>query len=85
MKRGASRCFYATFPHQSLKTTYLAEYLTIKQLITFLITHLKPIKKFFVGKCGEYQIFFVTLQRNSEKDRLKAVRSKILDRYAIRD
>ncbi len=25
------------------------------------------LKFFFVGKCGEYQIFFVTLQRNLEK------------------
>ena len=25
------------------------------------------IEKFFVGKCGECEIFFVTLQRNSEK------------------
>jgi hypothetical protein len=33
------------------------------------------IEKIFVGKCGEYEIFFVTLQRNSEKDRQKAVRS----------
>jgi hypothetical protein len=44
-------------------------------------------EKFFVGKCGEYQIFFVTLQPNSEKDRLKAVRSRtttLLDRFAVR-
>ena len=32
------------------------------------------VEKFFVGKCGEYQIFFVTLQRNLKKDSLKAVR-----------
>ena len=40
-----------------------------------------------MGKCGEYQIFFVSLQRNSEKDRLKAVRSRpttLLDRFAVR-
>ncbi len=35
------------------------------------------LKHFLWGKVGKYQIFFVTLQRNSEKDRLKAVRSWI--------
>ena len=43
-------------------------------------------EKFFVGICGEYQIFFVTLQPNSEKDRLKAVRSRtstLLDRLRL--
>ena len=37
-----------------------------------------------MGKCGEYQIFFVTLQRNSEKDRLEAVRSKTASLLEVR-
>jgi hypothetical protein len=35
----------------------------------------KQLKNFLWGKVGKYEIFFVTLQRISEKDRLKAVRS----------
>ena len=33
------------------------------------------LKNFLWGNVGKYQIFFVTLQRNLKKDRLKAVRS----------
>ena len=39
-----------------------------------------------MGKCGEYEKKFVTLQRNLKKDRLKAVRAKtatLLDRLRL--
>ena len=45
------------------------------------------LKNFLWGNVGKYQIFFVTLQPNSEKDRLKAVGSwttTLLDRFAVR-
>ena len=35
------------------------------------------IEKFFVGKCGEYEIFFVTLQRNLKNKCLVSKKNNI--------